>query len=496
MSGQTRVRIDVNGRVQGVGFRPTVYRYALERGLVGWVSNTSHGVIIELEGISESVDDFIETLKSAPPPQAKITDITTRNLPLKQDKKFEIRPSVVAANAKTQISADISTCSDCLSELKDSKDRRYGYPFLNCTNCGPRFTIIKDIPYDRCKTTMDEFKMCPKCQAEYDDPSNRRFHAQPNACYQCGPQLTLIKSTTLTPSTMERPTSHVLRPSALASTLEVLRRGKIVAIKGLGGYHLACDALNDEAVRNLRSRKFREDKCFALMAADIDTIKKYCHVSKEEEELLLSYKRPIVLLRRKIPNPKSKIPKIVEDVAPNNKYLGFMLPYTPLHHLLFTNNERRTTNDEPRVLVMTSGNTSDEPIAYKDQDASKRLCHIADYYLTHNREVHMRTDDSVSRIFSTTGKESIVRRSRGYAPSPIRVPFKFNHQVLACGAHLKNTFALARDNEVFVSHHIGDLGNFETINAFGSGVKHFEKLLNIKPEVVACDLHHAYYSTK
>ena len=520
-----RVRVNINGIVQGVGFRPLVYRYAKRGNLAGWVSNTSEGVVIEVEGNSEKVDDFLKSLKSFPPPQAKITRLSTSLIPPQNDKQFEILPSIVHSQVKTQISPDIATCPECLEELSSPGDRRYLYPFLNCTNCGPRFTIIKDIPYDRNKTTMEKFMMCSQCQEEYQDPLNRRFHAQPNACPECGPQVTLVQSDEVVASEVSRLSLRAKRSNleiatssalggllamtpnpktqssgvrAIKETVKLLKKGKIVAIKGLGGFHLACDALNEEAVRNLRQRKYRENKPFALMARDLEIAKKFCQVSPEEEELLLSVKRPVVLLKKKtqiVADSRRRLSQIVEQVAPNNKYLGFMLPYTPLHYLLFY--ELRTTNYESlSVLVMTSGNICEEPIAYENEEAVSRLSTIADYFLFHNRDIYTRCDDSVTRIFLPMKREMLIRRSRGYAPSPLTVPLIFKNEILACGAHLKNTFCLAKGNEVFISHHIGDLENLETLVALEKSVKHFKKLFAIEPAIIAHDLHPEYLSTK
>jgi len=496
VSSSKRLRIDVKGRVQGVGFRPVVYRYAKERGLSGWVSNTSEGVVIEVEGDSEEIDDFLKTLKAFPPRQAKITALSTYLLPVKNEGQFSILPSIAKAKIRTQVSPDIATCPECLKELLDPTNRRYLYPFINCTNCGPRFTIVKSIPYDRDKTTMGNFAMCPQCQEEYNDPLNRRFHAQPNACPQCGPQVTLVHNSGATQSS---------GPEAVRETIRLLREGKIIAIKGLGGFHLACDATNDRAVGDLRGRKYRENKPFALMASNLETVRKYCEVSPEEEELLISWKRPIVLLKKKPFSP------ISEKVAPNNSYLGFMLPYTPLHYLLF--------QESLAVLVMTSGNISDEPIAYENKEAMSRLKGIADYFLLHDRDIYIRCDDSVTRIFPsaslgsepgetsdplrgeplltpTTHSEIVIRRSRGYVPSPLRVPCSFKNEILACGAHLKNTFALAKGDEVIVSHHIGDIENLETLRAFEKGIEHFKRLFDIEPVIIARDLHPEYLSTR
>ena len=470
-----RIGVSISGMVQGVGFRPTVYRYAKASGLSGWVSNTSQGVIIEVEGESEKITDFLKCLKSSPPPRAEITNLVASSLPLQNDRQFRILPSLTKTRPKTQISPDIAVCPECLKEILDSADRRYLYPFLNCTNCRPRFTIIKSIPYDRLQTTMEKFAICPACRQEYEDPVNRRFHAQPNACPQCGPEVKLVRG--------REPEILSKRTSSIEKTIELLRQGKIIAIKGLGGFHLACDGLNNKAIGKLRKRKYREDKPFALMARDLDTIRRYCEVSAEEERLLVSWKRPIVLVRKKR--------NIAEQIAPNNKYLGFMLPYTPLHHLLFSLSSARYPLS---ILVMTSANLSDEPICFENQEAFKRLGDIADYFLVNDRDIYIRCDDSVTRIFKDN--EMVIRRSRGYVPQPIRVGFSFKDEILACGAHLKNTFCLAKSNEVFLSHHIGDLENVETLTAFEKGIEHFKRLFEIEPKVIAHDLHPEYLSTK
>ncbi len=469
-----RLHIKIEGKVQGVGFRPTVYRYAVQNKLTGWVSNTSSGVILEVQGKRADVKSFTATLRKFPPSRSEITNIQIIKIKPQKETSFKVLSSIAGKEMKTRISPDIAVCKDCLKELFDEKDRRYLYPFINCTNCGPRFTIIKNIPYDRTNTTMKEFKMCKSCQSEYDNPSDRRFHAQPNACEICGPQISLIQNSKGKRQNLET------GKDAIKKTVELLKRGKIVAIKGLGGFHLACDALSDKAVKTLRSRKYREDKPFALMAKDLKTIKRYCEVSPEEEKLLLSWKCPIVLLKKKNGSSVSK------HIAPNNKYLGFMLPYTPLHHLLFS---------KLSVLVMTSGNISDEPIAYDNDEAIQRLKNIADYFLIHNRDIYIRSDDSVTRIFPPTKKEFVLRRSKGYTPDPVvvRTP---NMSILAVGAHSKNTFAILKGNEVILSHHIGDMENVETYNSFVKGIELFKKLLEVEPKIIAHDLHPEYFSTQ
>jgi hydrogenase maturation protein HypF len=386
-------------------------------------------------------------------------------------REFRILDSVAEGQKSVPISADVATCDDCLRELFDPNDRRYRYPFINCTNCGPRFTIIENIPYDRANTTMRDFEMCAACRHEYEDPLDRRFHAEPTACPRCGPQLTLRDAYGTKASDIG---------DLIAEAAALLRRGKILAVKGIGGFHLACDALSRNAVEQLRLRKFREDKPFALMAASVAAIRAFCDVSTEEAALLQSGPRPIVLLARRTDTP------VPEAVAPGVSTLGFMLPYSPLHHLL--------VKEFDGPLVLTSGNVSDEPICYLDDDASGRLKPIADYFLVHDREIHIRTDDSVARVHE--GREMILRRSRGYAPAPIKTAFTFERSILACGAELKNTFCLTRGGQAFVSHHIGDLENLETLRSFSEGIEHFKRLFAIEPEVVAYDLHPEYLSTK
>ena len=471
-----RLKILVEGRVQGVGFRPTVYRYALERNLGGWITNTASGVVIEIEGDKSQTDDFLRALKSSPPPQADISRISVSDVEPKNETEFVILPSE-QGEVKTQVSPDLAVCRDCKMELFAPQNRRYRYPFINCTNCGPRFTIVKGIPYDRPKTTMMKFTMCPECNREYHDPMNRRFHAQPNACPVCGPHVFLMKT---------GETSHVYKKDeAIRETIRLLKQGDIVAIKGLGGFHLACDATNDNAVQKLRNKKYRYDKPFALMAKDPETINKYCEVSTQEEELLISAKSPIVLLKKRRNIPENPIS---DAVAPQNQYLGFMLPYTPLHLLLF---ERDLS-----VLVMTSGNASQEPLCFDNEEALERLRTIADFFLFHDRDIFTRCDDSVTRIFTPTQKEMLIRRSRGYAPSPLPSPIPVPKPVLAFGGHLANTFALARENEIVLSHHIGDLENLEALNAFEQGIDHYKKLFEIEASILACDMHPEYLSTK
>jgi hydrogenase maturation protein HypF len=472
----TRVQILVRGIVQGVGFRPYVFSLARRRTLAGRVFNNTTGVLIDVEGDASAIEGFINELKLNPPPLSLIDSIErSGNLDPANYSDFLIVESEASGEKFMPISADISTCEDCLRELFDSENRRYRYPFINCTACGPRFTIIEDIPYDREKTTMRDFEMCDACRAEYENPLERRFHAEPTACAACGPSLSLTDANRL-----EILFDSTSVDDTISRARLLLSSGKILAIKGIGGFHLACDALDQGAVERLRLRKYREEKPFALMANSVDVIRKYCFVSQSEAALLESERRPIVLLKKR---SGANIP---EAVAPNVTTLGFMLPYTPLHYLLLENSDR--------PLVMTSGNISDEPISYDDSDARERLRGIADYFLLHNRRIHMRTDDSVARIHD--GQEMVLRRSRGFAPAPIRTSFKFEREILACGAELKNTFCLTRGAYAFVSHHIGDLENLETLRSFEQGIEHFKRLFHLQPDVVAHDLHPEYLSTK
>ncbi|HEX7734629.1 MAG TPA: carbamoyltransferase HypF [Ktedonobacteraceae bacterium] len=478
-----RRRVLVQGIVQGVGFRPFVYALARRYLLAGFVLNDSTGVTIEVEGSARHLGQFIETLCREAPPLARIDLLHTEPLSARGESDFAIVHSQAGtAPRHALISPDISVCDACLRELFDPADRRYRYPFINCTNCGPRFTIIQDVPYDREKTTMRVFPMCPACQREYEDPLDRRFHAQPNACPVCGPQLSFNVWHLLE----GEQTSDVADP--LVQTTLALAGGAVLAIKGLGGYHLACDALHDGAVRRLRQRKQREAKPFAVMVPDLATAMQICEVSLEEATLLQDRRRPIVLLQRKEDSLVS------DEVAPGCDTLGVMLPYTPLHYLLLHDYANVLASAQPVVLVMTSGNLSEEPIVYRDEEVEARLATIADGVLSHNRAIHMRCDDSVARV---TGQgPQLFRRSRGYAPEPL--PFAWGRGVplLACGAHLKNTFCLVKEKQAFLSHHIGDLENLETLLSFREGIAHFQQLFAIQPEVLAYDLHPEYLATK
>jgi len=463
-----RAEIGITGIVQGIGFRPFIYNLAQKHLIRGWVLNNEKGVLIDAESEDGNLDRFIQDIPKLAPPLARIESFDVTYLEPFGYTTFEIRKSEEAQEKFVLISPDVATCDQCLSELFSPKTFRYRYTFINCTLCGPRFTIIQDIPYDRHKTTMDPFIMCPVCQKEYEDPLDRRFHAQPNACPACGPSLRL-----------EDREGKEVPGDPIVKTLDLLSEGRIAAIKGLGGFHLACDARNRDAVSSLRSRKLREDKPFAVMCQNIEEVREHCEVNEEEEKLLLSVERPIVILNRRENSP------VAHAVAPYQDTLGVMLPYSPLHHLLL--------NGRLKTLVMTSGNVSDEPISYKNEEAFRHLSNIADYFLFHNREIHMRCDDSVTRIFD--GKPYILRRSRGYVPFPIKLSFPFD-MILACGGELKNTFCLTRGQYAFMSHHIGDLENLETLTSFEEGIEHFKKLFYIEPKAVAYDLHPDYLSTQ
>ncbi|MGI5835697.1 MAG: carbamoyltransferase HypF [Chloroflexota bacterium] len=591
----SRSRLVITGIVQGVGFRPFIHRLANSLGLNGWVLNSTEGVVLEVEGKSDIVDRFVQAIPAEAPSRARIERIDRVLLPPIGYSSFSIEESQEAEGQFALVSPDICICDDCLRELRDPADRRYRYPFINCTNCGPRFTIVADVPYDRPKTTMGCFTMCPECEREYHDPSARRFHAQPNACPVCGPHAWLVVSKDAEAGGRgdgphPQPLPHGERGDTQHSTLDsqnselrtqnpepssgprtqdsgltvqhssneggsyeairqarlLLKQGAILAVKGLGGFHLACDATNEEAVAELRRRKRRSDKPFAIMALDADTVATFCHLSDDERQLLESPQRPIVLLRRKEGGT------IAPSVAPHNRFLGVMLPYTPLHYLLIgegledvetrgqgdgphplplprrergdtqhstldsQNSELRTQNPEPSsgrrtqdaglkldsapstrhsglILVMTSGNLSEEPIATGNREALERLDSLADAFLFHNRDIQIRCDDSVTRVFR--GQESVSRRSRGYAPFPVRLGFELR-DLLACGGELKNSFCITKGSYAFLSQHIGDLENAETLQSFAESVEHFRRLFRLEIEAVAHDLHPEYLSTR
>ncbi len=465
-----RVGIAISGIVQGVGFRPYVYRLATERHLAGYITNTPAGVSIEVQGPPEAVSDFVERLPKQIPPLARITEFGIRELPCNGDTEFKIVASRTGAAMQVLISPDIAICKDCLRELFDPNDRRYGYPFINCTNCGPRYTIVRDIPYDRPRTSMSVFRMCPACQAEYENPLDRRFHAQPNACWECGPIPELLDSS-----------GHRLEvrdPIKEAATR--LRAGNIVAVKGLGGFHLAVDATNAAAVERLRYHKRRVEKPFAVMSPNLAAIAEYCEVTEAERSLLQSMQRPIVLLSKRRPNP------LAEAVAPFNRYLGAFLPYAPLHYLLFA--EGGFT-----ALVMTSGNLSEEPIAIANHEAVRRLGRMVDYLLVHNRDILLRCDDSVARLVENRPRQ--LRRSRGLVPVPVFLKEELP-PILAVGGELKNTICVTKGSHAFLSQHIGDLENLESYRFFEEAVEHLQRILEIKPQVLAYDLHPDYFSSR
>ncbi|MCB2292808.1 carbamoyltransferase HypF [Clostridium algoriphilum] len=460
--------IVVEGIVQGVGFRPFVYNLANKLDLKGWVNNNSEGVYIDIEGFEEDIDKFLHCLKNDPPPLARIEKISVKNDKILNYCDFEIRESQQRLDKITFISPDVATCSECSEDILNFNNRRKGYAFTNCTNCGPRFSIIKELPYDREKTTMSGFKMCKECNSEYLDPTNRRFHAQPNACAKCGPELWIedFKGNKL----------DIENPISFAQNM--LIEGKILAIKGLGGFHLACDGLNETAVNNLRERKKRPFKPLAVMMKDIETVKKYCSVNQLEEKILTGIKKPIVILGQ------NESYNLSQNIAPNQRTIGVMLPYTPIHILLFS--------EKLKVLVMTSANTNGLPIEYKADSARDGLSGIVDYFLQHNREIHVPVDDSVLKVVDE--KQTIIRRARGYVPEP----FKANNikNILACGSNMKNTFCIGKEDFLFLSQFNGNLENLETFDHYKNNVEHFKNIFSFSPEFIAHDMHPDYMSTK
>ncbi|HVM39546.1 MAG TPA: carbamoyltransferase HypF [Acidimicrobiia bacterium] len=469
-----RLRIRVEGSVQGVGFRPFVHGLAHRLGLAGSVRNDTAGVLVEVEGAEHALDEFVRAVRAEAPPLAVVDSVTTAEIEPTGEPGFAIVASDAAGARQVAVVPDAATCDDCLAEIADPADRRYRYPFTNCTNCGPRFTITLDVPYDRPNTTMAGFEMCDACRAEYDDPSDRRFHAQPVCCAGCGPRLMLFDAE-----------GEGFAEDPLAAAAGVLDDGGIVAVKGLGGYHLAVDACSETAVARLRGRKHRDEKPFAVMVPDVAAARQWCEMSDDEETLLTSPARPIVVMERRARTGGGASQRVASTVAPGNRSLGLMLPYTPLHHLLL--------EEFGGPLVMTSGNQSDEPIAYRDDDAFTRLAGIADAFLVHDRPIHIRTDDSVARRLG--GRTVWLRRSRGLAPAPVRLATTAPRPVLGCGAELKHTFCLVRGADAFLSHHIGDLDHLEVFEAFTGGVEHFTRILGVDPAVVAHDLHPDYRST-
>ena len=504
-SQRARLKLTVRGAVQGVGFRPFVFRLATGLGLAGWVNNSPQGVFIEVEGPRAALEKFLLRLETEKPARSFIQSLEASWLDPAGYTAFEIRPSETGGNKTALVLPDIATCPDCLREIFDPKNRRHRYPFTNCTNCGPRFSIIESLPYDRANTSMKAFSMCPQCRAEYDEPHSRRFHAQPNACPVCGPRLELWEGSAGVPPVSGRrdACATLLRDhDALLAAAQAIREGKIVAVKGLGGFHLMADARNEDVIRCLRERKQREEKPFALMFPSLASVKADCEVSPLEERLLRSPESPIVLLRRiqsSIFNPPSSLSC---HIAPGNPNLGVMLPYTPLHHLLMA--------ELGFPVVATSGNLSDEPICTDEHEALERLRGIADVFLVHNRPIVRHVDDSIVRVM--LNREMVLRRARGYAPLPIQIntPLPSSGHplparrgegrgegiVLAVGAHLKNCIALSVGNQVFISQHIGDLETEQAHSAFRRVIADFEKLYEAKPQIVAADLHPDYLSTK
>ncbi|MGC1462083.1 MAG: carbamoyltransferase HypF [Terracidiphilus sp.] len=470
MPGRERYAVAVRGVVQGVGFRPFVYRLASEEQLAGYIGNDTDGVTIEVEGSSASLESFLARLRSETPPLARIDSIAVRDIAPIGETGFRIVASEVLGRVSTGIPADAATCPDCLRELLAPDDRRYRYPFLNCTNCGPRYTITRRIPYDRPQTSMALFKMCPACQAEYDDPANRRFHAQPNACWDCGPQLSLVTADG----------APIPAADPVAETIARLVSGQILAIKGIGGFHLAVDATNESAVMRLRQRKHRYGKPLAVMVRDLSAARILCDITEAEEKLLTIPARPIVLVRKRDNNP------IAPTVAPGIPWLGLFLPYAPLHHLLFA---------DPRIhaLVMTSANLSEEPIAIDNDEARSRLAAIADAFLFHDREILQRCDDSVTAVVDNAPQ--LIRRARGFVPLAIPLPLEAP-PLLAVGGHLKNAFVLARGRFAYQSQHLGDLENLTGLNFFRESLDHLMCTFEIEPETVVHDMHPGYLSTE
>jgi len=470
-----RQRISITGRIQGVGFRPAVYRIARSLGLSGIVYNDTKGVTVELQGKAEKIAEFLDRLQSDAdkPPLAKITSCESVDIPvIEAETEFVIETSDAQGTPLSQVTADIATCRDCLAEMANPEDFRYGYPFINCTNCGPRYSIVKNIPYDRPNTTMSVFQMCEKCAAQYTDVTDRRFHAQPVACPACGPRIRLTDNTG---KTISEHTDKVV-----TETAKLLLSGKIVAIKGIGGFHLAVDALNDQAVRRLRRRKKRDHKPFAMMSASVEQIKEYAIVNEAAERLLKSPQSPIVLLPKKPDNA------IALSVAEGVSTYGFMLCYAPLHYLIFARNIK--------VLVMTSGNISDEPLICRNEKALERLGGVADAFLMHDREIYRQVDDSILHLVDE--QPAFIRRARGYVPTPILTEKSCRADIFAAGADLKNTFCFAKQNQLICSEHIGDLEDAEVYHHYINSIEHLRGLFEVEPKIVACDLHPGYLSTQ
>jgi hydrogenase maturation protein HypF len=503
-----RIRIRVAGIVQGVGFRPFVHGLAQGLGLSGFVGNDESGVFVEAEGDPEPVRKLLAELRGNPPPLAVVESVVSEPIAVTGVAGFTIVTSTSAGHRATLISPDTATCDDCLAEMRDPADRRYRFPFVNCTHCGPRFTIVTGVPYDRAATTMAGFPMCAACALEYHDPADRRFHAQPTCCPDCGPTMLLLDAQgSSRPETAPDGTAGTtidatqgMTDGAIERAAAELRAGAVLAVKGLGGFHLAAVAtgpVGEQAVAALRARKHREDKPFAVLVPDLAAARELVELGPmggAAEELLSSRRRPIVLLRRRWDSSASTTATsgrstVATQVAPGNESLGVMLPYTPLHHLL--------VELVGAPIVLTSGNISDEPIAFRDDEAITRLRGIADGFLTHDRPIHIRADDSVLRVTAGSPARVVpIRRSRGYAPEPLTLAWPSGRAILGCGAELKSTFCLARDYHAFMSHHIGDLENYETLRSYTLGIEHFKELFDVTPELLVHDLHPEYLSTK
>lgn len=463
-------RIEIRGTVQGVGFRPWVYRLAREMRVRGRVRNDSAGVVIDAFATREALAQFVQRLHDSAPAASVIVSLDSHDIPVERVEGFTIDESRPAPDRQVSIPPDLATCPECAREIRDPSNRRYRYPFTNCTNCGPRFTIATDVPYDRARTSMARFPMCPACQREYDDPADRRFHAQPNACQACGPRLTAVTAAG----------ERIDHEDPIEVAARLLGAGLIVALKGIGGFHLACDATSEMAVLRLRRRKRRDEKPFAVMVRDLEAAERVAVLGPAERAVLLSTERPIVLATRR---PESRLAR---SIAPGNPLVGVLLPYSPLHHLLM--------RDVDVPLVMTSGNVSDEPLAYRNTEAQARLAEIADLFLLHDRPIVTRCDDSVARIVA--GRPMLLRRSRGYVPRPVTVSRPFAKPVLACGALLKNTFCIGAGDKAFLGPHVGDLENLETFDSFEDSIMRMERFLGVEPEVIAHDLHPDYFSTR
>jgi len=476
-----RERLIINGIVQGVGFRPFIFNLAGRLGLAGSVLNSPRGVVVEIEGPDVAISEFLESLLTEAPPLSRIIECSREVIPLRREPGFSILKSEAGKEPDTLISPDVAVCENCLREMRNPADRRYRYPFINCTDCGPRFTIVHSIPYDRANTSMKDFQLCPDCRQEYEDPADRRFHAQPNACPVCGPSISLVRNETLPGHPDREDYSRLTVPEIIRRAQQALGEGEIVAVRGIGGFHLAANALSEEAVQLLRSRKGREEKPFAVMARDLASVKRICILSEPEEKALSNWQRPIVLLK------KSGRLALAPSVAPGNDSYGVMLPYSPLHHLLL--------DGSLQYLVMTSGNFTDEPIAIGNREALSRLSGIADLFLLHDREILQRCDDSIVRVIDRD-RLSLLRRSRGFVPYPVFIGKKSPERILACGPELKNTIAFLKDDRVFISQHIGDLDNPEAFSFFRHCVSHLGSILRIQPSLLAHDLHPEYLSTK